>query len=63
MLNGAFYEMNADMATMIPMLEMAAPLTADSPSRSVFIPDIMYIYNCINPINDHTVNRVITALA
>lgn len=57
MLNGSFFAMNADMATMIPMLEMAAPLTPDSKSRSLFIPDIMYIYNCSNPLNDHKVDR------
>jgi glycosyltransferase involved in cell wall biosynthesis len=57
MLNGSFYVMNADMATMIPMLEMASPLTPESKSRSVFIPDIMYIYNCSNPINDHKVDE------
>ena len=51
MLNGEFYEMNADMATMIPMLEMAAL------NHSVFIPDILYMYTYDNPINDHTVNR------
>lgn len=59
MLNGSFYEMNADMATMIPMLEMAAPLTPESKSRSLFISDIMYIYNCSNPINDHKVNQAL----
>lgn len=57
MLNGSFYQMNADMAIMIPMLEMAAPLTPQSKSRSLFIPDIMYIYNCGNPINDHKVDE------
>ncbi len=51
MLNGEFYEMNADMATMIPMLEMAAH------NHSKFIPDIMCMYTYDNPINDHTVNR------
>lgn len=57
--DGEFYEMNADMATMIPMLEMAAPLNATSQNRSKFIPDIMCIYTYDNPINDHKVNRTL----
>lgn len=51
MLNGEFFEMNADMATMIPMLEMAAH------DHTAFIPDIMCMYTYDNPINDHVVNR------
>ncbi len=50
-LNGEFYEMNADMATMIPMLEMAGP------KHSMFISDILCMYTYDNPINDHKVNR------
>ncbi len=57
MLDGKFYDMNADMATMIPMLEMAAPMNIHSKCHSVFINDIMYIYNYDNPINDHKVDR------
>lgn len=56
-LNGKFYEMNADMATMIPMLEMSAPRDMNSPNHSKFIPDIMCMYTYNNPINDHVVNR------
>ncbi len=51
MVNGEFYEMNADMSTMIPMLEMAAL------GHSRFISDIMCMYTYDNPINDHKVNR------
>ena len=58
-LDGKFFEMNADMATMIPMLEMASPKKGTAQSHSVFIPDILYIYNYDNPINDHKVNRAL----
>ncbi len=57
MLDGKFYAMNADMATMIPMLEMCAPISKDAPNRSKFIPDILYIYNYDNPICDYRVNN------
>lgn len=43
---GAFFEMCADMATSIPMMEMAR-------NHFLFIPEILYLYNDINPINDH----------
>ena len=38
-----------DVAFMMPMLEMAA-------ERHVFVPDILYVYNNDNPINDFKVN-------
>ena len=47
MLNGKFYEVNADMAVMIPLLEMAGP------AHSRFIGDILYIYNYTNPLSDY----------
>ena len=56
-LDGAFYTMNADMATMIPMLEMCASRDERAPNHSKFIPDIMYIYNYENPISDHRIDR------
>lgn len=43
--NGKFYEVTWDQAMMYPMLEMAG-------KRAHFIPDILYIYNGDNPIND-----------
>lgn len=46
---GNFYLMTWDLAFMFPMLEMAA-------ERIKFIPDILYVYNTDNPINDHKVN-------
>jgi len=46
MLKGKFFDMCADMATSIPMMEMAR-------NHFLFIPDVLYIYNDINPLNDH----------
>lgn len=46
---GQFYRMAWDVAFMMPMLEMAA-------SRHRFIPNILYVYNNDNPINDFKVN-------
>ncbi len=45
-LNGDFFEMCADMATMIPMIEQAR-------DHFRFIPQILYLYNDNNPISDH----------
>lgn len=44
MINGNFYPMATDFATMFPMLEMAG-------GRIAFIPDVIYVYNAVNPIN------------
>lgn len=59
MLDGKFYAMNADMAIMIPMLELSAPLHTNAPNHSKFISDIMYIYNYENPISDHVIDRAL----
>ena len=59
MKEGTFFAMNADMAIMIPMLEMAAPIDEFSQNHSVFIPDILCIYTYDNPLNDHVVNRAL----
>lgn len=53
--NGQFMKMTWDLATMLPMLEMAG-------NRSKFILEIMYIYNMDNPINDHKVDRSLQAM-
>ena len=45
MVNGHFYEVTWDQAMLLPMLEMAG-------SHSRFIPDVLYIYNYDNPLND-----------
>lgn len=44
-----FMAMTWDMTMMFPMLEMSG-------THSKFIPDILYVYNLENPINDHKVN-------
>ena len=57
MKDGEFFPMAGDVATMIPLLEMAAPVTPGGKIRSVFIPDILLIYTYNNPLNDHTLDR------
>lgn len=57
MLDGTFFAMNADMATMICMLEMCTPKDENAVSHCTFIPDILYIYNYVNPISDHIIDR------
>jgi len=47
---GKFMAMTWDMAMMFPMLEMSG-------HRSKFISEYLYIYNLVNPINDHKVNQ------
>lgn len=47
---GDFYKMAWDLSFMLPMLEMAA-------TRSIYIPEIMYVYNLSNPLNDHKVDN------
>ena len=48
---GNFYRMAWDLSFMLPMLEMAG-------NRSHYIPEIMYIYNLDNPLNDHKVDNI-----
>ncbi len=48
MIDGDFFAVTWDQALMFPMLEMAA-------GRYKFIPDVLYIYNDENPINDYKV--------
>lgn len=48
--NGEFLPMSWDLAFMIPMLEMSG-------IRSMFIPDVIYIHNRNNPINDDKVDK------
>ncbi len=54
MLNGEFFDVTWDQAMMFPMLEMAA-------GRIRYIPDILYLYNHVNPLNDfrNKLNRVL----
>lgn len=46
MYEGNFFPMTWDLAMMVPMMEMAAV-------RHVFIPEVIYIYNVANSINDN----------
>ena len=48
--NGKFWSVAGDLAFMFPMLEMSGE------EHYRFLPDINYIYNESNPINDHKVN-------
>ncbi|MBY0110253.1 MAG: glycosyltransferase family 2 protein [Candidatus Babeliaceae bacterium] len=50
MLDGDFFEMNADMATALPMIEMAR-------DHFMFISKVLYFYNDKNPISDHRKNE------
>ncbi len=54
LIDGNFFSMTWDMAMMFPMLEMAG-------DRSRFIPDVLYVYNIENPLNDGKVNRMYQA--
>lgn len=49
---GKFYPMAWDVAILVPMLEMSG-------QHSKFIPQILYVYNWSNPINDDKVNRAL----
>lgn len=48
--NGDFFPMTYDLAIMFPMMEMAG-------ERHAFVPEILYVYNEQNPINDHKVSK------
>ncbi|HJZ23120.1 MAG TPA: glycosyltransferase family A protein, partial [Candidatus Babeliales bacterium] len=50
--NGKFFPMTGDMAAMIPMIEMAR-------DHFKFIPDVLYIYNDVNPLNEHKVSKML----
>lgn len=45
MYNGEFFRITSDLAFMFPMVEMAG-------AHARFIPEVMYIWNMDNPIND-----------
>lgn len=48
--DGQFFPMTYDLAIMFPMLEMAKD------KHFLFIPEVLYIYNISNPLNDFKVN-------
>lgn len=52
MMNGEFLPMCADMAAMIPMIEMAR-------DHFTFIPNILLMYNAANSLNDHKVSKAL----
>ena len=55
--DGEFYQMTWDQAIMFPLIEMAG-------ERHLCIPQVTYIYNDSNPINDHKVDsKLQSALA
>jgi glycosyltransferase involved in cell wall biosynthesis len=47
---GNYFKLNADLAYMLPMLEMAGE------KNYKFIPNFMVVYNEQNPLNDHKLN-------
>ena len=49
LFEGRFYPMTGDLAVMYPIMEMCG-------AHTVFVPDIIYIYNAENSINDNKVN-------
>ena len=50
---GQYLSINADLAYMLPMLEMAGL------EHYKYLPDVNLVYNDLNPINDHKVNMVL----
>lgn len=57
MHEGKYYTMSGDEAYMFPMLEMCSPVDDNGTIHAVFIPDVLYFYNVVNPLNDHNVNK------
>jgi hypothetical protein len=55
-LQGEFFRMTYDQAIMFPLLEMA------SEGHFKFIPEVLYKYNMINPLNDNKVNAQLQKL-
>jgi len=48
--NGVYFDMTGDVAIMIPMLEMAG-------FHSRHIREVLYVYNCTNPISDYRLDE------
>jgi glycosyltransferase involved in cell wall biosynthesis len=46
--NGDFYQLAMDHALMFPMIEMSGP------DHAKYIHDILYLYNAVNVLNEHT---------
>jgi glycosyltransferase involved in cell wall biosynthesis len=47
---GKYWSVAGDLSFMFPMLEMSGE------NHFIYIPDVLYIYNESNPLNDHKVN-------
>jgi glycosyltransferase involved in cell wall biosynthesis len=57
-MDGNYLSINADLAYMLPMLEMAGP------EHYKYLPEVNLVYNDLNPINDHKVNmELVTKVA
>jgi len=52
MINNEYLPMSWDIASMIPMIEMAR-------DHFKFLPDVLCIYNNVNPISDHMVDKAL----
>jgi hypothetical protein len=49
-VSGNYWSVAGDLSFMFPMLEMSGE------NHFRYIPDVLYIYNESNPLNDHKVN-------
>jgi glycosyltransferase involved in cell wall biosynthesis len=54
---GEFKKTTWDTAFILPMLEMCSPKNENGINHAVFIPQVMYLYRCDNPLNDFRINR------
>lgn len=50
LIDGEFLPMGCDVASMIPMMELAG-------DHAYFVPDLLYLYNVKNPLADHKKDR------
>lgn len=55
--NNEFFPVAWDLAMMFPMIEMCAPISDGDKPHYLFIPDVLYGYNDLNPIADNRVNE------
>ena len=51
--DGEYPTIACDVAIMYPMLEMCQP------GKIRFVPEVLYVYNDLNPLNDHKVDAVL----
>lgn len=55
--NGNYFEVAWDLAIMLPIAELCTPDDKSGKSHMRYISDILYIYNCNNPISDFRTKR------